>query len=154
MAQGGGNGQLHFHAAGKLLDDFVFRQAEVPQVAGEGLVVPVGVQALHVPADLTGSQHIVKAGLVEHHANALFHGGLLLDVVQSEEADGSRVAADQVENELDGGALARAVGPYQAGDGAGRHREVHVVQAKPVEPPGQPLYLQNVVHGFFYSLMR
>src|SRR5699024_6543559 len=73
-------------------------------------------------------------------------GLLIPQIVQPQHLDLPAVPADQVENALDGGGLARAVLPDQAHDGAAGHGEGHVVQLEGAVILGEMGHFQCVFH--------
>ena len=147
MAHRGGDGELHFHPAGEFLERLAGGQAELLQIVAVEGVVPFCVPGGQRPADLKRGEEFVKAGFIEHHADLLLDGALILPIVQAENPDCPLVTADEAENEFDGGGFAGAVGADQAGDGARLHMEVRDIQLKTAVPFFQSCYLQYFAHG-------
>lgn len=85
-------------------------------------------------------EDVVKTWLVEHHSDALLDRGFLRQIVLPEHPDVPRIPADQIQNQLDGGAFPRAVGAHQPGDGARRHGQRDVGKLKISVAFAQSLY--------------
>ena len=67
MAQGHGDGQLHLHATGEVLEGLFLRQAEAGEVILVLLSVPTAVGLGHDASHLKGIQALWEIGLVQHH---------------------------------------------------------------------------------------
>ena len=82
------------------------------QGGGVGRVVVVGREEIE---DLGGADAGVEATLLEHHADAADHGGVVGQGVVTQDPDGARRRPAEALEGLDGGGLARPVRP-QEGD--------------------------------------
>ena len=96
MGQGGGDGELHPHPLGKVLDLFVPGQPKLVQIAVKTALVPVPVGAGEDTPHLGGLQRVVEAGLVQHHADVLLKVRLCLRYRPAKDLDRAAVRADQI----------------------------------------------------------
>ena len=74
MAQGRGDGQLHLHAPGEILELLFLRQVEPGEIAGVERAVPPAVGPGEDLPHLEGVEALGEVGLVQHHADVLLHG--------------------------------------------------------------------------------
>ena len=131
MGQGHGDGQLHLHAPGELLELLPLGDAEPVQIPAVPVAVPVPVGEGHDFPQLFGGDDLGEAGLVQDDADVLLgvpEGGAL--VVGPQKGDLPLVPGDGVHEELQGGGLARPVFPHQAQDAPGGQGKGDVVQGK------------------------
>ena len=89
----------------------------------------------------------MEEALVQHQPDVLLGQLLLPDVVMAQDGDLPRVPADQVQDALDGGGLARPVLPYQPQDGAAGEGQVDIVQGKIPVGLAQPLDFNTIFHN-------
>ena len=146
VGEGGGDGELHLHAPGELLDELLLRELEFFQVVRIEVVVPCGIDGAQDALQILGTQGVVEEALVQHHAHLQLGGALVGHVVLSQNGDGSAVPADQVQNTLDGGGLARPVLPNETHDGPPGDGQIHMVQGKVPVGLAQILDFQTVFH--------
>ena len=89
----------------------------------------------------------MEKALVQHHAHAGLGRPLLPQTVPPQKGDLPRVPADQVQDALDGGGLARPVFPDQPHDGAAGEGEVDVLKGEVRIGLAQPLDLNTICHN-------
>ena len=131
VAQGHGDGQLHLHAPGKVLEGLLPRQVEAAEVAVVGPLVPVLVGPRHHLPHLDGGEGFRVIRLVQNDAHVLLHGPELRGGhIHPQNPGGPAVGAEGVHQQADGGGFARAVLPHQAADGAAGHREAQIPDGK------------------------
>ena len=131
VAQGHGNGQLHLHAPGEVLEGLLLRQAEAGEIGLVLLAVPPAVGLGHDASHLKGVQALGEIGLVQHHADVLFHGEKFRrGGIRPQDSAPAAVRPQGPHQQADGGGLAGAVLAHQAADGAAGHGEGQVLQGK------------------------
>ena len=72
VGQRHGQGQLHLHAPGEVLEALLPGQGEPVHIAGVGVLIPAGVGLGHHLAHLPGVEDLREVGLVQHHADVVF----------------------------------------------------------------------------------
>ena len=128
VAQGHGDGQLHLHATGEVLEGLFLRQAEAGEVILVLLSVPTAVGLGHDASHLKGIQALWEIGLVQHHADVLFQGEKLRrGGIRPQDGAGAAVRPQGPHQQADGGGLAGAILSHQTADGAAGHGEGQVL---------------------------
>jgi len=138
VGQGGGDGQLHFHAPGEVLKLFGAGNVKAGQVAFVQGLVPPGIGQGHQLTQLQGGDDLGQAGLVQHHPDVLL--GLekvRALVVGSQQGNLPVLPGRGVHQELQSGGFSRSVFPHQPQDAAGGEGEGDVVQGKALVGLGQ-----------------
>ena len=133
-----GKALLHLHAGGVIGVALFLRQVKAAAPVGVGGGIPVGIDARHHFPHLRRGQAGGDALAAQHHADIGFgkRGNPLLP----EQFNGTCVPVDHVQDQLNGGALARAVLTDQPADCAagqfqinGPQRKIRVVLFKAVQ---------------------
>ena len=124
--------EFHAHAAGEVLDGFVSRQLEHVEIPFEQGAIPGGVAVAHELADVFDVHFLGKRAGVEDDAHALFDGdGLRRGHVRidtlPEHFDRAGIGRDEVEDGLDGGRFAGAVGTDEPDDASGGYAQVDIL---------------------------
>jgi len=128
MAEGNGDGELHFHAPGIVLEGGFLRQSETAAIGVEGILLPAAVGGGHHAAYLRGGEGLRKAPLVQHHADVLFQGEKLRrGGIRPQDGAGAAVRPQGPHQQADGGGLAGAILSHQTADGAAGHGEGQVL---------------------------
>jgi hypothetical protein len=86
-------------------------------------------------------------------ADAAFDGHGVFQVVQAEDSDFSAVPSDDIQDELDQGCFAGAVGTDQAHDVSLRKKKRHIPESESVISFPEVQYFQNIVHGLAFKLL-
>ena len=132
VGEGCGDGQLHLHPPGELLELLVLGQGEPGQVLLIEPLVPPGVGEGHELARLPGGDDLRQAGLVQHHPDVLLGlEKLRALVVHPQQGDLPLVPGNGVHEEFQGGGLARPVFPHQPQDAPGGEGKGEVIQGEP-----------------------
>ena len=130
VGQGHRNAQLHLHALGILLKGAFFREIQLFEILSVQLFIPLGIGVSHDFSHLHGAQARGNAHLVQHHPDVLLGQEHILPVVPAQEGDGALVPVNHVQNQLNGGALARSILTDEAHDTPTGQGEIQVVQGK------------------------
>ena len=152
VAERGGDGELHFHAAGIVLYLLPLRQgesqAERIELGGVEALISGGEQPAHVP-----ERHRLREGaVVKNYADALAQLARGALRVLSEDGYVPSVPPGEAQQQADGGAFAGAVFAYQAHYAAARQRKAHAVERKGAVALGERAHFYCVLH--FVSLPR
>ena len=134
MGHGHGNGQLHPHAPGVILEGFFLGQLEAVQIGLVDGIIPPAVGFGHDLSHLGGAENLGKIGLIQHHADVLldgqkFRGG----GVYSQHRGGAAVRPQGIHQKTDGGGFARAVFAHQTADRPLRDFQGQVLNGKGTE---------------------
>ena len=127
VGQGHGDGQLHFHAPGELLEALVPRQGQPSQIVLVDRLIPAAEDPGHDPAHLPGRQALGIAGLIQHHADLV-----LVRALPAQHPDAAPVRPGHAQEHADGGALPGAVFAHQAQDTALGQRQVDLQVKVPI----------------------
>ena len=147
MAQRRGDGELHLHAAGVVLEGGLFRQGKAFAVSGKGLRLPAAVGGGHDFSHLRGGETFGEAPLVQHHADVLFDTQKIRRGYICPQCDGSAAVRPQRAHEnADEGGFARAVFSHQTADGAGGDGQGYVPEGKFSEGFFNMLQFDGVCH--------
>lgn len=111
MRQGGGNAELHLHAAGKILEAFVKRQGKASHVGVINRAVPAFIYPRHDPAYLLCGQPVREGRFVHYNAYLLLKWRVAPVGVLTEDNYRPHVLFHHAENALDSGAFASSVSP-------------------------------------------
>ena len=147
MAEGDGDGELHFHTSGIVLEGGFLRQSETAAIGVEGILLPAAVGGSHHAAHLRGGEGLRKAPLVQHHADVLLgvqklRGG----DVHAQRGGGAAVRPQRAHENADEGGFARAVLAHQTADGPGGNGESHVLQRKFSEGFADMVQFDSICH--------
>ena len=113
-----GDAQFHLHAGRVVLVLLLVRQAELLAQLRIGGSVPVVVDTRHHLARLHRVQAHGNALAAQHHADLLLGTDRSGAAVPAKNGHGAAVPPHHVQDQPDGGALARSVFTDQAADGA------------------------------------
>ena len=138
MAERAGERQLHAHTPGEFLDLLGVPQVEPLQVCTEPAFVPLPVTALEHPVDVPDAQRIGERQRVEDNAQQFlgrhaFRPAHLADR-RAHHRPLAAVGADQPQQRLDRGGLARPVTSDVADDLARADGQVHIPQGEVAIP--------------------
>ena len=139
-----GNAQLHFHAPGEILEGLVVRDGHFLQQSVIFGCIPVAEGALHNLSHLPGGEALGKPHLIQHNAHILFGQADVVGVVPAQDGDRAAVLVENVQNQLDGGALARAVLPHKAHDAAAGQGQIQRLKLKAIKMFRQIFDFQSV----------
>ncbi len=154
VAQGHGNGQLHLHTPGEVLEALLPRQGEPVHIAGVGGLVPAGIGLSHHLTHLPGVEDLREVGLIQHHADVIFQFPEGVGaVVLAQDGDLAAVPGDGIHNEPQRGGFARAVFAHQTHDAAGGQRQGQILQGEGGVGFGHMAQFDCVVHGVSSWLM-
>ena len=127
MAEGGGNGELHLHAPGIVLEGGFFRQSEAAAVGRKSFRLPAAVRSGKDAPHLGRGQNLREAPLVQHHADVFLNGQKFRrGHIRAQRGGGAAVWPQGAHGNPDQGGFSRAVFAHQAADGSGGDGQGHV----------------------------
>ena len=145
VGEGHGEGQLHLHPLGEILDFLILPQGEPGQ---EGVVsgpIPVAVHPGHHLAQLFGGEEVGKVVFVKHHPDPVFVLLLAGSLCLAEEGDVPAALLHLPQDAVDGGGFSGAILPDEAHDDAPGQGEGDVLQPKGAVVFGEMVDFQNVL---------
>ena len=133
---------LHTHAPGELSHLQPLRDPRPLAQFVEDPLIPAGIERTEQPGEIANTPGGLPARLVQNHADT----GLVDQVHRPVPGE------HRPEGDLDGGGLARPVGPDQAHHIAARHAQVQGTEAELLVLLGDPLQREEIVAGHASSL--
>ena len=131
VGQGGGDGQLHFHAPGEVLELFVPGEGEAVQIAVIAALVPAAIGLGKDLSHLDGVERLGEVGLIQHHPHVLLGGEDLRGIgVYPQQGAAAAVRPQDPQHQADGGGFSGAVFPHQSADGAAGNGQGQVLDGK------------------------
>ena len=119
VGQGHGDGQLHPHAPGVVLEVLLPRQGEAGEIALIELCIPALVGHGHHGPHLPGVQDLREPGVVQHHAQPFLHGPEVRPAgLRVQHRDRAAVRPQLPGEKTDGGGLSSPVLAHETQDTA------------------------------------